>query len=222
MHKILGKNFTFDVEKYKKYSPMFLAPTFALNYGLGFAALMSSLVHVAIYDSKDILRQMWHAKAEKLDIHARLMSRYRETPAWWYAVLFVVSTAVGLGSCLGYDSQLPCVFRLVLGHHWEWMLTNESRVGLLCLSHHCRSFHSMISPPLLPDRRHVHHLCSHKHCSLYVASWFLFGIMVAYFSENVSYQCAVSLSSRLHDTRAADCQYGLQGVQHHCSWTSVC
>ncbi|KAI7191051.1 OPT family small oligopeptide transporter, partial [Hortaea werneckii] len=43
--KILGPGFSFDLAKYKKYSPMFLAPTFALNYGLSFAALIASIVH---------------------------------------------------------------------------------------------------------------------------------------------------------------------------------
>ncbi|BDD55916.1 hypothetical protein MAP00_001399 [Monascus purpureus] len=106
--RILGPNFSFDLEKYKKYSPMFLAPTFALNYGLGFAALISSLVHVAIYHSKDIWRQLRQARDEKPDIHCKLMARYREAPNWWYVALFVAATAMGLGTCLGYDSQLPC------------------------------------------------------------------------------------------------------------------
>lgn len=87
---------------------MFLAPTFALNYGLGFAALISSLVHVAIYHSKDIWRQLRQARDEKPDIHCKLMARYREAPNWWYVALFVAATAMGLGTCLGYDSQLPC------------------------------------------------------------------------------------------------------------------
>ena len=49
VRNILGSNFTFDLEKYKAYSPLFLAPTFALNYGLSFAALTASVVHTILH-----------------------------------------------------------------------------------------------------------------------------------------------------------------------------
>jgi hypothetical protein len=87
---------------------MFLAPTFALNYGLGFAALIASITHVALYHRHDIWRQLKRAKNENPDIHVKLMAKYAECPDWWYAALFVASMALGLATCLGYDSQLPC------------------------------------------------------------------------------------------------------------------
>ncbi|RFU27680.1 hypothetical protein B7463_g8662, partial [Scytalidium lignicola] len=105
--RILGPNFTFDLNKYKSYSPMFLAPTFALNYGLGFAALIASIVHVALFHRHEIWRQLKKAKDENPDIHMKLMAKYTECPDWWYGVLFVCSMAIGLGTCLGFDSQLP-------------------------------------------------------------------------------------------------------------------
>jgi hypothetical protein len=30
-----------------------------------------------------------------------------EAPDWWYVALFVATTAMGLATCLAYDSQLP-------------------------------------------------------------------------------------------------------------------
>ncbi|KMU74391.1 small oligopeptide transporter [Coccidioides immitis RMSCC 3703] len=61
--RILGPNFSFDIEKYKSYSPLFLAPTFALNYGLSFAALTAVLVHIALYHGKEII---YRAKAAEI------------------------------------------------------------------------------------------------------------------------------------------------------------
>lgn len=90
---------------------MFLAPTFALNYGLGFAALVASIVHVALYHGKEIWHQLRRSKNDSPDIHVKLMAKYKECPEWWYALLFVASMAMGLGTCLGYDSQLPCKHR---------------------------------------------------------------------------------------------------------------
>ncbi|KAL1980072.1 hypothetical protein VTN96DRAFT_4691 [Rasamsonia emersonii] len=105
--RILGPNFTFDLEKYKKYSPMFLAPTFALNYGLGFAALMASIVHVSLSHGKEVWNRWKNGKNDAPDIHMKLMLKYRECPQWWYGALFVISMALGLSAVLGYPSQLP-------------------------------------------------------------------------------------------------------------------
>jgi hypothetical protein len=56
--KILTPDFKFDEEKYKAYSPIFLAPTFALNYGLSFAALMAAVVHTTLFHRKEIVIRM--------------------------------------------------------------------------------------------------------------------------------------------------------------------
>ncbi|KAI7158283.1 OPT family small oligopeptide transporter [Hortaea werneckii] len=106
--KILGPSFSFDLAKYKKYSPMFLAPTFALNYGLSFAALIASILHTIVYHRSELWARFRLArKQEPNDVHMRLMSKYREAPDWWYAALFVLGTAFGLATVLGYSSQLP-------------------------------------------------------------------------------------------------------------------
>lgn len=87
---------------------MFLAPTFALNYGLSFAALIASIVHTIVYHRSELWARFRLArKQEPNDIHMRLMYKYREAPDWWYAALFVLGTAFGLVTVLGYSSQLP-------------------------------------------------------------------------------------------------------------------
>ncbi|OTA61585.1 OPT family small oligopeptide transporter [Hypoxylon sp. EC38] len=105
--KILGDNFTLDLDKYRAYSPLFLSPTLALNYGLSFAALTASLVHVALFYGKEIWYRLKTARNQEPDIHLKLMKKYVEAPEWWYFALFLFSLALGLGTVLGYDSQLP-------------------------------------------------------------------------------------------------------------------
>ncbi|KAJ5768603.1 hypothetical protein N7533_001186 [Penicillium manginii] len=105
--KILGENFSFDEQKYKAYSPMFLAPTFALNYGLSFAALTAAVVHIILFHRKEIWHRFTTAREQEPDIHLVLMKKYREVPEWWYAALGVASIALGLAGILAYDSQLP-------------------------------------------------------------------------------------------------------------------
>lgn len=93
---------------------MFLAPTFALNYGLSFAALTAAIMHVILFHRKEIWYQFKASRDQEPDIHLRLMKNYKEAPEWWYGSLFLVSVALGLASVLGYDSQLPCRLPLQL------------------------------------------------------------------------------------------------------------
>lgn len=95
--------------KYKNYSPIFLAPTFALNYGLSFAALTAAIVHTIIFNGKEVWYRFKAARNQEHDIHMKMMTKYKEAPDWWHAVLFVVSIALGLATTLGFESQLPCM-----------------------------------------------------------------------------------------------------------------
>ncbi|KAI2385055.1 hypothetical protein LOY90_006323 [Ophidiomyces ophidiicola] len=105
--RILGQSFSFDLEKYKTYSPLFLPPTFALNYGLSFAALTAILVHILLFHGKEIVYRAKAARNQEPDIHMKLMSKYVECPEWWYAILLAVSLVLGLATCEAYPSQLP-------------------------------------------------------------------------------------------------------------------
>ncbi|KAI0147367.1 OPT family small oligopeptide transporter [Xylariaceae sp. FL1272] len=104
---ILNENYTFDLEKYKSYSPLFLSPALALNYGLSFAALISCLVHSGLFHGKEIWYRLKTAQKQEPDVHLKMMQKYREAPDWWYLGLLVASLALGLGTTLGYASQLP-------------------------------------------------------------------------------------------------------------------
>ena len=56
--KILTPEFTLDPEKYAAYSPLFLSTTFALTYGLSFAAMISVVIHAYLYHGEEILVQV--------------------------------------------------------------------------------------------------------------------------------------------------------------------
>ncbi|KAK5996526.1 Sexual differentiation process protein isp4 [Cladobotryum mycophilum] len=105
--RILGPGYTFDVQKYKEYSPLFLAPTLAVNYNLSFAALTAAIVHVSLYHGKEIWYRFRTARDQEPDVHMKMMQKYVEAPDWWYGALFLSTFALGLGCVLGYDSQLP-------------------------------------------------------------------------------------------------------------------
>lgn len=104
--KILTPEFSFDLAKYKNYSPMFLAPT-ALNYGLSFAALTAAIVHTIIFNGKEVWYRFKTARNQEPDVHMKMMKKYPEAPDWWYGALFIASLALGLATTLAFDSQVP-------------------------------------------------------------------------------------------------------------------
>lgn len=105
--RILGSSFTFDIEKYKAYSPLFLPPTLALNYGLSFAALTSAFVYIGLHHRKEVWHRFRTARDQEPDVHMKMMRKYTDAPDWWYAALFLAATALGLSATQVYDSQLP-------------------------------------------------------------------------------------------------------------------
>jgi hypothetical protein len=88
---ILTPEFTFNQTAYEAYSPIMLGPAFSLTYGLSFAGLISTIVHVAIFYGGDIIRRARSAKYEDADVHLKLMRKYKEAPEWWFLATFAVS-----------------------------------------------------------------------------------------------------------------------------------
>jgi hypothetical protein len=131
---ILDENFIFDQAKYEAYSPLFLSTTFALCYGISFAAVTSVVVHTYLYHGTEIVQRYKMACNQEDDVHMRLMKKYRDAPDWWYLAMFLIMvgkllrvgltkvTYLSLGcsvvrnnSCLGY--QLPLVVIDCLPRH---------------------------------------------------------------------------------------------------------
>ncbi|KAF2667984.1 small oligopeptide transporter [Microthyrium microscopicum] len=105
--RILNDDFTLNVDKYKEYSPIFLSTTFALQYGLSFAATIALVVHTALYHGKDLWKRLSNPKAEPKDVHGKLYEVYTPVPTWWYLVLNVIMIVIGFVCVLKWDTQLP-------------------------------------------------------------------------------------------------------------------
>ncbi|GKT87580.1 LOW QUALITY PROTEIN: OPT family small oligopeptide transporter [Colletotrichum tofieldiae] len=104
--RILTPDFTFNETAYKEYSPLILGPAFSLSYGMGFAGLISTLVHVALFYGKDIIDRTRSATNEEADIHLKLMRRYKEAPEWWFMIMFGISFAFGMIASQVWNTHL--------------------------------------------------------------------------------------------------------------------
>ncbi|KAK8936897.1 Oligopeptide transporter 1 [Platanthera zijinensis] len=106
-----NRTFTLNVEEQESYSKINMSIMFAICYGLGFATLTSSIMHVALYDGKDIWKSWTRAKdssskEEKVDVHTRLMKNYEAVPQWWFYGLLVIVIPVSVFTCVGFGAQL--------------------------------------------------------------------------------------------------------------------
>ncbi|KAM7189257.1 putative opt family small oligopeptide transporter [Rhypophila sp. PSN 637] len=104
--RILTPEFRLDEEAYKKYSPLFLSTTFALSYGMQFAAITALVVYTYLHHGKTIWRQYRNSTTEKPDVHMRLMMKYKEAPTWWYMSLFVIMLALAFVTILAWPTNL--------------------------------------------------------------------------------------------------------------------
>jgi len=105
--KILTDNYTLDMDKYKAYSPIFLSTTFALQYGLSFAATTALITHTALYHGPDLWKRLTNASSMPKDIHQKLNERFPPVPLWWFGILIVIMIIIGFVTMLHWPTQLP-------------------------------------------------------------------------------------------------------------------
>ena len=109
VERILNEDGPFNLEKYKAYSPLFhscaslawcvsqppvtsgSSTSFAIAYGLSFASITAAIVHSILYFWKPIRVHLRRSLREQPDVHAKLISNYREVPEWWYVTLFSIN-----------------------------------------------------------------------------------------------------------------------------------
>ncbi|KAG0321307.1 hypothetical protein BGZ99_003986 [Dissophora globulifera] len=92
-----------DEAKYLAYGPMRMDSFFALTYGVGFAGLTATVVHVVLYNGREMVERWRAARTENDDVHSRLMRVYPEVPNWWYYVLFIISLGLSFVTCVVWD-----------------------------------------------------------------------------------------------------------------------
>lgn len=104
---IIDSNFHLDVAAYEREGPLYLSTFFAMTYGIGFAALTATVVHVALFHRREVWEQSKSAFRNKgMDIHTRLMRRYKQAPEWWFACILVTNIALTIFGCEYYIDQL--------------------------------------------------------------------------------------------------------------------
>jgi len=147
VHRILNQDGTFNIGQYKTYSPLFLSsvlpfrrpswlsitPTsstsFAIAYGLSFASITATIVHSILYFWKPIRVHLRRSLREQPDIHAKLMSNYRQVPEWWYAILFAINFVFACISVQLWPTHLPIwalMIGLSIGKQWCPRLVSET------------------------------------------------------------------------------------------------
>ena len=111
--RIINKDtLSFNQKSYENYSPLFLSTTFAISYGLSFAAMFATLVHTVLFHGKDIMRQI--KQKEKPDVHMRLMKQnYKDVPEWWFLVVFFIFFAVSIVTIRCWNTEMP-VYALIV------------------------------------------------------------------------------------------------------------
>ncbi|SAM84167.1 probable isp4-oligopeptide transporter [Ustilago bromivora] len=108
----------FDAAGYNAYSEQYFSVTYAISFALSFASITAIIVHVGLFHGKQIYRQFTTSVNDERDVHARLMQRYPEVPKLWYAILFVICFAMGVGCTAGYETDFPVwafVISLIIG-----------------------------------------------------------------------------------------------------------
>ncbi|KAL2921758.1 Oligopeptide transporter 6 [Bienertia sinuspersici] len=108
---IVTSNFELNKGEYAKDGQLYLSTFFAITYGLGFATLSATVVHVLIFNGREIRGQIKGAfdKSRKTDIHTKLMKAYKQVPNWWFHVLLLCNITLTVFTCEYYKEtlQLP-------------------------------------------------------------------------------------------------------------------
>ncbi|KNA19700.1 hypothetical protein SOVF_058850 [Spinacia oleracea] len=105
---IVSPEFTLDKAAYARNGPLYLSTFFAVTYGLGFATLSATIVHVFIFNGREIWGQVKGAfgESKKVDIHTKMMKSYKQVPNWWFYVILVSTIALTVFTCEYYKESL--------------------------------------------------------------------------------------------------------------------
>lgn len=104
---IVNSDFELDLTAYEKYGPIHLSTFFAVTYGVGFAALTATVVHVGLFHGKEIWQLSLSAfRDRKIDVHTKLMRKYKQVPELWFQVILILNVALTIFTCEYYIEQL--------------------------------------------------------------------------------------------------------------------
>ncbi|KAG6480029.1 hypothetical protein ZIOFF_063506 [Zingiber officinale] len=119
--RILTPNFDLNVAAYESYGKLYLSPLFALSIGSGFARFTATITHVILFHGRQSKSAM---NSAKLDIHGKLMKKYKQVPQWWFLVLLLGSIVLSLAVSFIWkqDVQLPW-WGMIFAFALAWIVT---------------------------------------------------------------------------------------------------
>ncbi|KAJ9674083.1 hypothetical protein PVL29_023559 [Vitis rotundifolia] len=103
---IVNNKFEIDMETYQKQGHIHLSIFFSISYGLGFAAVISTLTHVALFNGREIYKQFRATYKGKEDIHTKLMKNYKDIPNMWFHLMLGLSLALSLILCIFMKDEI--------------------------------------------------------------------------------------------------------------------
>ncbi|KAJ4775275.1 oligopeptide transporter [Rhynchospora pubera] len=104
---IIDSNFHLNTEAYEKNGPLYISVFFAVTYGGSFATLTATVTHVFLFHGREIWQLSKSAFQEKkVDVHTRLMSKYKQVPEWWFICILIANIALTVFVCEYYIDQL--------------------------------------------------------------------------------------------------------------------
>jgi OPT family oligopeptide transporter len=114
-----NKSTIIDFEKLKAVGIPYLTSSTAWGYFTQNLAIGALITHVAIFYSKDMIRQWKQARSRtQPDVHYQGMLKYKEVPTWWYWFLFALAFFAGLIVNIRGNTTLPSwgyIISLLLG-----------------------------------------------------------------------------------------------------------
>ncbi|KAH7659580.1 Oligopeptide transporter OPT protein [Dioscorea alata] len=108
--EIIDANLQLDVNAYLNKGPLYLSTFFVMIYGISFASLTATIVHVLLFHGREVWQMSKSAFREKnKDVHTMLMRKYKQVPQWWFLSILVCNVALTIFACEYYidELQLP-------------------------------------------------------------------------------------------------------------------
>ncbi|KAH9307886.1 hypothetical protein KI387_035797, partial [Taxus chinensis] len=104
---IVDSNFDLDIQAYDKYGQLHLSTFFVFSYGIAFAGVAATVTHAIIFHGKDLWNLSIHAfKDKKVDVHTRLMRKYKAVPEWWFFITLASTLSVTITVCECFTEQI--------------------------------------------------------------------------------------------------------------------
>lgn len=104
---IIDPNFRLDIDAYEREGALHISTFFAICYGVNFACLTATIVHVLLFNGRDIWQLSTSAfREKKMDVHTKLMRKYKQVPGWWFMCILVANIVATIFTCHYYNHQL--------------------------------------------------------------------------------------------------------------------